>query len=173
MRGVTATAIASLLVTQASAAGRQSLPGFQKFQFGMSEQDIRRITKIQETSVEKEGLWLNGAQPIDVDGVSYHLRVLLNDGKLHRVRLSNETAASDGACETNVARVFGVVQAKYGEPDEPPERDQLFGGISTLRTAKFTFRDGAQITSSALHQDGNCTVLVGYTAGKTKGGSSF
>jgi len=173
MRGVTATAIASLLVTQASAADRQSLPGFQKFQFGISEQAIRQITKIQETSVEKEGLWLNGAQAIEVDGVSYRLRFLLNGGKLYRVRLSNETIASDGACETNFTRVFGLVQAKYGNPDEPPERDQVLGGVSTLRTARFTFRYGGQITSSALYQDRKCTVLVGYTAGKAKGGSSF
>jgi hypothetical protein len=164
-----------LLVTQALAANRQSLSGFQNFRFGMLEQDIRRIAKIEAKSNEAEGTFLNGAKLIEINGLSYRVRFLLKGGKLYRVRLSRESTASDGQCDAYFDRVFGLVQAKYGNPDEAPERSKLLDGISTIRIAAFTFRDGGQITASATYfeTDRTCTVLVAYTTGRAKQGSSF
>jgi hypothetical protein len=169
MKGIAAIAVLIPLITHVSAAERQALPGFQKFQFGMSEQQIRRITKIEQASTEKEGLWLTSVQSVEIDGINYRLRFLLTGGKLYRIRLSDETVASDGACETHFGRVFGLVKAKYGNPDEPPEREVFPGGLATIRTAKFTFRDGGQIISSTYYQDGKCTVLISYTGAMGSG----
>src|SRR5437773_1219059 len=116
-RAVTATVLSLLLITQAATADRPSLPGFQKFRFGMSEQDIRRITKIDEATPEDGGVRLRAAQSTEIDGLSYRLSFLLNGGKLRRVRLVHDTDDSGIGCEGHFNRVFGLVKAKYGDPD--------------------------------------------------------
>ena len=157
-----AAAVFGLLTTQALSTDRQTLSGFQKFRFGMSEQQIRKITTIEEASQIEEGLWLGAAQSIEIDGVRYRLRFLLNRDKLSRIRLSDETVASDTDCGFRFNRIFALVQAKYGNPDQPPKRSVFPGGIAVLQTATFTFRDGGRIISSAYYQEGKCTALISY-----------
>lgn len=67
--------------------------------------------------------------------------------------------------------MLGLVQAKYGAPDAPPNgTDNRIGYISASR---FTFQDGGVISISATWIEGfnECTQNVAYMVGK--GGGSF
>jgi hypothetical protein len=152
------------------ASERGSLPGYQNFRFGMSEQDIQRVTNITDRKDESGDLRLTSSQSMEIDGASYKVSFLLRSGQLVRINLYHEAADSDAACLGRFDRMFGLVKARYGTSDQPPKRE-VFSGIAAISSAHFSFRDGASIIVSTNYLERKCGQSVVYTKGTS--GATF
>jgi hypothetical protein len=162
---------AVLHLTAASYAqsdSRDKLPGYRGIMFGMTEAQARAAAKLGGPIPEPHGVRLKLLEPVIVDGVSYEMSMLLVSARVGSILLSNDSKRSSvPACESTFQRVLGLVQSKYGMPDQPVEAKR---GILTTRSASFTFRDGNGLAVSMFYID-DCLTTIAYVKGK--GGESF
>jgi hypothetical protein len=156
-----------LIATQAVAADR-SLSGFDRFRFGMTEQQVRELTAIEESRPEEGDTSLKATEPITIDGLGYQLSFLIRPGGLFRINMLHVALVRPLACTGDFIRVFGSITARFGNPDQPVKRESV-GGISTRESAAFTFRDGASIKLTSIYIDRTCAISVAYSGGSGGG----
>ena len=99
-----AALLSLILLTQAKAVDRQSLSGFQKFRFSMSEQDLRRMSKVAETGSEDGDLRLWALEGVTIGGVESRLGFLLKDSEVYKITLKHEIPTPSGGY---LERAFG------------------------------------------------------------------
>lgn len=165
-------AIVLVLITLASqnlfAGGREALSGYGEFRFGMPEAEVRNKIKVSSEKVDSIGaskpmLLLEASESEKVAGLDFVTRFGIEDGQLALIQLDNMEPGPSEACGSRFTRLFGIIKAKYGAPDQP------ISNYMGIRSAKFTFEDAAQITLGGIDMSG-CQILVTYQAPPEGGG---
>lgn len=153
------------LAAQALAAQRDTLSGFQNFRFGMNEQELRELVEIGEKRIRDNETELIPTERTIIDGTAYKLDFLLKENKLYYIGLLAEIK-DPLTCVRRLERIFGLVKAKYGDPDDDPEYKN--DRISETKSVSFTFQDGARIVISTLKLS-SCLEMISYYAGSSGG----
>jgi hypothetical protein len=153
---------------QALSAERDALAGFELYRFGVNEQELRKLVEIGGSQPEDGGTRLRATKPTVIYGVPYGLSFLLKDKKLFRINLTFASKDAKRDCDGRFKHIFGLVRAKYGEPDDDPEIEDYGGQSTKISFARFTFRDRATIVASTF-ESGSCIETMIYTAGSSGG----
>jgi hypothetical protein len=147
---------------------RDKLPGYSAITFGMSAAQVRTVAKVGTEIPEDGGARLSFVDSVVVDGLSFDMSVKLVKGQVDVINLSHRAADSESTCEGRFQRVFGMIKARYGAPDEAP--DVKKNSVMAMRSAFFTFKDGNRIGVTTVHIQ-SCLTSVAYIRGK--GGATF
>ena len=137
------------LAPQVLAAERDTLSGFRDFRFGMNEQELRELVEIDEKKIQDNETELGATERIIIDGTAYKLGFSLKENKLYYIGLHAESE-DPLTCVRRFERIFGLVKAKYGDPDDDPEYENNHG--METKSVNFTFQDGARIVVPGLQQ---------------------
>lgn len=168
-------ALVALLLVNSPAYAQKTIEGFQDFTFGMSLYEVRdRSDLSEEDSSPPMDQYFGTNEPILVAGDKYDLGFGFSNDTLINVTLSRwppaERHTSDIICRSEFDSVFGMIQGRYGNPDQDPEQRPLQFGVSL--NARFTDADGAYILLAALTVGASCIVNISYNAAP-EGGSGF
>ena len=148
----------------------EEMTGFQDFQFGMTRQAAEAVQPLTPGSSEESGRWYRAASMVNILGDDYSQELLFNpDDILIQVNVSRKFDGGDTACTSEFNAVFGAIRARYGEPDQPPNRS-VHGGISAITAARFTGTDGSRVNLASIWLN-DCTINVAYVS--SPGGSGF
>src|SRR5689334_24831461 len=116
------TACALSAWSAAASDQRARLVGYQDFEFGASEADVRARIKVRKEESDKSGgIWLYSTETDQIDGNAYSLDFNVKDGSLVQVNLSRSSGENPVACALTFADVLAHLQSKYGAPDERPD----------------------------------------------------
>jgi len=167
-----------VLAVSAGVAGeRDELQGFDRFSLSMSEEALRASTIITEEKPEEGKLRLTSSETFRIGELAYEISFLIDEGELYRINLSNNTPESDIRCEARFKRNIGLVSARYGPPDQPPERSEhgVDGTVlGVINAATFTFKDAGRLQVSATFVvPDHCSNSVVYTRGSSGDTATF
>jgi hypothetical protein len=161
--------------TVARAEDRTTLAGYRDYKFGMSETELRKRVTVIETSADgkTKGTWLFTNLSTSVNGDDYRLGFMVDGGVLTGIELKHEETTDRIACDSDFKETVGMIQAKYGAPDGPPDRSEDV--VSYMNNSKFTFQDGGLISVVAIivgkqTEPSSCARYVIYRKGD---GGSF
>lgn len=153
---------------------RGMLAGFGEFEFGLSEQEVRARIEIEDERMDtvmryEPALILEEKGITKVQGMEFTRLFIVYDAKLVGIQLSREQPEIRTGCDNWFDRVFGMLRARYGDPDTEVNRSLMRDILQTTR-ARFTFGNGAAITLGAVwtHQsmsneeEPKCRLLVTY-----------
>src|SRR4051794_23276438 len=167
----------------------KEINGFSSYRFGMTEDEIRKLTKfdrqeikanVQGNIVNNEKVQLTGDEPIEIAGRKYKLMLLLEEGRLNyilledRIEYQNENVESvSRSCRNTFMLRYGMLKAKYGSPDSEPETDTV-ERIGIVTFAKFTSTSGSYIFPESISRQTrpfSCDARISYREGR--GGNPF
>jgi hypothetical protein len=95
----------------------------------MAREEAETIQSLTPGSVEESNPWYHATASVNILGIDYSQALLFNpDDILLQVNVSRKFVGGDTACTLEFNDVFGAVRARYGEPDQPPNRS-VYGGI--------------------------------------------
>src|SRR3954452_13106000 len=119
----------------------KEINGFSSYRFGMTEDEIRKLTKfdrqeikanVQGNIVNNEKVQLTGDEPIEIAGRKYKLMLLLEEGRLNYILLENNVEyqnenveSASRSCRNAFMLRYGMLKAKYGSPDSEPETNTV------------------------------------------------
>ncbi|HMB40369.1 MAG TPA: hypothetical protein VKM37_00225 [Balneolaceae bacterium] len=160
---------------------RKTLKGYGDFLFGMSEMEVRN--KINVTSEKTGSIFdygplqiLDAAGEIDIGGMKFRRRLYFKKNRLILIQLINKETESKVGCDFRFDRAFGLIKAKYGNPDMDIKKKDF--DITKVSVIKFTFGDSAIITlggtwvSKSMNDVvDECELRITYEA--PKGGKVF
>src|SRR3954452_13361715 len=175
-----ASAMFSIFPLEVYATDKE-ISGFSSYRFGMTEDEIRKLTKfdrqeikanIQGNIVNNEKVQLTGDEPIEIAGRKYELMLLLEKGRLNyilledRIEYQNENVESvSRSCRNTFMLRYGMLKAKYGSPDSEPETNTV-ERIGIVTFAKFTSTNGSYIFAESISrrtQPFSCDVRISYS----------
>src|SRR3954453_2863182 len=183
-----ASAIFSILPLKVHAKNKE-INGFSSYRFGMTEDEIRKLTKfdrqeikanVQGNIVNNEKVQLTGGEPIEIHGRKYEIMLLLEEGRLNyillenRIEYQNENVESvSRSCRNTFMLRYGMLKAKYGSPDSEPETNTV-ERIGIVTFAKFTSTNGSYIFAESISRQTrpfSCDVRISYS--EVQGGNPF
>ena len=167
----------------------KEISGFSGYRFGMTEDEIRKLTKfdrqeikanIQGNVINNAKVQLTGDEPIEIAGRKYKLMLSLEEGRLDYILLEDQieyqnenVESANRSCRNTFMLRYGMLKAKYGSPDSEPETDTV-EHIGTVTFAKFTSANGSYIFAESISRQTrpfSCDVRVSYS--EVQGGNPF
>src|SRR3954452_17902862 len=167
----------------------KEINGFSSYRFGMTEDEIRKLTKfdrqeikanVQGNIINNEKVQLTGDEPIEIAGRKYKIMLLLEEGRLNYILLEdnmeyqNENVESASRnCRNTFMLRYGMLKAKYGSPDSEPETNTV-EHIGIVTFAKFTSINGSYIFAESISRQTrpfSCDVRISYS--EVQGGNPF
>ena len=187
-RVLLASAMSATFPSKVHATDKE-ISGFSSYRFGMTEDEIRKLTKfdrqeikanIQGNIVNNEEVQLTGDEPVEIAGRKYKLMLLLEEGRLNYILLedrieyqSENVESASRSCRNTFMLRYGMVKAKYGSPDSEPETNTV-EHIGIVTFAKFTSINGSYIFAESISrrtQPFSCDVRISYS--EVQGGNPF
>src|SRR3954453_12322188 len=167
----------------------KEISGFSGYRFGMTEDQIRKLTKfdrqeikanIQGNVINNAKVQLTGDEPIEIAGRKYKLMLSLEEGRLNHILLDDQieyqnenVESANRSCRNTFMLRYGMVKAKYGSPDSEPETNTV-EHIGIVTFAKFTSVNGSYIFAESISRQTrpfSCDVRISYS--EVQGGNPF
>jgi hypothetical protein len=146
---------------------RVQLLGYEDFNFGMSEAEIRTQIRIADPQKSNTGgMWWKATTFVTFAGSRFVPRFLLKNGGLACVTLVHLAKVEGETCKGEVERLVGHLAKRYGPPDIPPAKQ----GQKEFYKAAFTFEDGGSIKVASFIDETNkahCLDTVVYERSPT------
>ena len=158
-----------ILAGASSIQAQETISGFQDYQFGMSIEEIMKISPItiqEETDPETPSYDVKDVRML---GEDFSVQLTFKDERLWNINVARMgyTVTNSFSCEADLDRAFAGMQANYGEPDTPLDKQDPMH-----MNACFTARDASQACVTSFHFDvlDSCSLIVAYKA-PPEGGS--
>ena len=147
---------------------QETISGFQKYQFGMSLEEIMNISNltIQEAS-DPETLSYDG-DDVRIMGEDFAVQLTFKDERLWNINVARMAyKAGSVQCEGDFDKAFASMQANYGYPDSPPDKQDPMD-----MSACFTAQDASRACVISLNFAvlESCSLIVTYSAPPEGGG---
>lgn len=153
--------LATIVSLSPSVGSAEGITGFQDFQFGMSLSDVQATASLTPTKRDDSGHWYETSQMVTILGNDYTQALVFNDEEaLIQVNVIRKFESNRFSCKSEFDSVYRSVRARYGDPDQPPQRVDL--NDAEINAADFTQSDGSKVFPTSTWLSGNCTISVAY-----------
>lgn len=160
---IIALAVASSLSLIQASSNPTKLEGFRNFKFGMSLDDIKKLTEIVS---EPNGNHY-AKNDLQIEGVRYLVSFNFDSDGLNEVRLISAATYPQNVCKSIFDRTFAELESTYGRRAYDPVVDRTKNSSSEARAVGFRMQDESSIDLSSFYLDsGKCNTIIEYKQGK-------
>lgn len=155
---------------------RDALTGYDGFDFGISEEEVRERVDVAEETTDSildlpSAKILTEEGKVTIQGMQFLRRFIIHDRALAAIQIEQIERENLPGCGSRFDQLLGMFKARYGEPDSEADRSGD-GQILQIQFVRFTFGNfgviilGTAWTNEQMNESGEaeCKVLVSYKA---------
>lgn len=156
-------AFAAVTLVQTVPNDLAALKGYGPYRFGMTLEDIRKLTDLSEPKHAGDIVYYEGSDTTKIGDLRYGYQFQFSTGKLHEISLEVRLTIDDKQCAALFARTLYQVQNKYGRSFKTDMKRQ---GFLTKRFAYIPMKDVASVLVGSSASGNYCINSVTYTGPK-------